>query len=65
MTIPATPAALARAKNLKIPSGELAFIENTGDQAALLREQNLKWKEGFDTFHNCEDGVFMVRRERE
>ena len=37
----------------------IVHLENTGDPSALLRQQNLYWKEGYDTFHNDDSGVFM------
>lgn len=37
----------------------IVHLENTGNQSDLLRQQNLYWKEGYDTFHSDESGVFM------
>ncbi|MFI5385996.1 MAG: hypothetical protein ACHQ50_07730 [Fimbriimonadales bacterium] len=37
----------------------IVHLENTGNPSDLLRQQNLYWKEGYDTFHNDDSGIFM------
>ena len=37
----------------------IVHLENTGNQSDLLRQQNLYWKEGYDSFHNDDSGVYM------
>lgn len=37
----------------------IVHLENTGNQSDMLRQQNIYWKEGYDTFHNDESGVYM------
>ena len=54
------PREMLAAKGVKYnKNNAIVHLENTGDQSALLRQQNLYWKEGYDTFHSDETGVFM------
>ncbi len=43
----------------------IVFLENTGNPSDLLRQQNLYWKEGYDTLHEHATGVFMHLPEKE
>jgi hypothetical protein len=60
------PLAMLKAKGVKVKEGNVVVhLENTGDPSTLLRQQNLYWKEGYDTFHNDESGVFMELPKKE
>jgi len=54
------PREMLAAKGVKFnENNAIVHLENTGDQSALLRQQNLYWKEGYDTFRDDDSGVFM------
>jgi hypothetical protein len=54
------PRELLAAKGVKFnKDNAIVHLENTGNPSDLLRQQNLYWKEGYDTFHNDDSGVFM------
>lgn len=47
-------------KGVKVNDGNaIVYLENTGNPSDLLRQQNLYWKEGYDTFHEDGTGVYM------
>lgn len=41
------------------PNNAVVYLENVGNPSDLLRQQNLYWKEGYDTLHEDGTGVFM------
>jgi hypothetical protein len=54
------PREMLAAKGVKFnDKNAIVHLENTGNQSDLFRQQNLYWKEGYDTFHNDDSGVFM------
>lgn len=54
------PREMLAAKGVKFnEDNAIVHLENTGDQSVLLRQQNLYWKEGYDSFHNDDSGIFM------
>ena len=54
------PREMLAARKVKFnQSNAIVHLENTGNQSDLLRQQNLYWKEGYDTFHSDESGVYM------
>ena len=54
------PREMLAAKNVSYnEENAIVHLENTGNPSDLLRQQNLYWKEGYDTFHSDESGVFM------
>ena len=54
------PREMLAAKGIKFnKNNAIVHLENTGNQSDILRQQNLYWKEGYDTFHSDDTGVFM------
>ncbi|HWA82070.1 MAG TPA: hypothetical protein VG820_01450 [Fimbriimonadaceae bacterium] len=54
------PREMLAARGVKFnKNNAIVHLENTGNQSDLLRQQNLYWKEGYDTFHSDESGVYM------
>jgi hypothetical protein len=41
------------------PSNSVVYLESSGNPSDLLRQQNLYWKEGYDTLHQDPTGVYM------